>query len=62
MLVYFWYSQLEPTLSIKLSEYKLSQTAIGLYYGIFPIVYIVSGLSTRFIPHWMNKASLLNIA
>ena len=56
---YFMYAQLEPVFAIRLTEFNLSQLSIGLFYAIFPVVYVISGLTIQYFPKWIDRRVFL---
>ena len=59
LLDYFIYSQFEPILGIRLLDYNFSQTTIGVYFAIFPVVYAICGLNLSKIPKSVNRQALM---
>ncbi len=47
---YFVQVFFEPILAVRLSEFKLEQYEIGLFFTILPVFYIISSISVQYIP------------
>lgn len=53
--MYIAYGSLEPTLSLRLVDYDVSQTTQGLIFGIQPLCYMLGTFLTPYIfPSWIE--------
>jgi len=59
-IVNFVYSVFEPTLSLRLTEFGMSQTYQGLVIGIIPIFYMLGSILNHWIfPKWIETRVIL---
>lgn len=57
------YGALEPTLSLRLEDYGLSQVVQGLVFGIQPFFYMIGTFATPYVvPRWVEHRVTLIVA
>lgn len=54
-LAYFSYSQMEPILALRLKQFDLSSTQMGLFFAILPIFYMSTGMLVQYQPKWVDN-------
>ena len=63
MINYIAYCALDPTLSLRLADYGLTQTQKGLVFTIMPSTYMISTILTPYLqPKWLEVRVWLIIA
>jgi len=58
-LTYFTYSFMEPILVKRLSEFSLQPVQIGLFFAIWPLVYIPASVLVQYFPSTIQKRVII---
>lgn len=62
LLVYFLFSYLEPILAVRIKDFNLSQTQIGVLFVIYPVFYTLFSLVSGMIPNGVQKRATIILA
>ena len=54
-LSYFPYALMEPILALRLTDFNLSSTQIGLFFAIWPIFFITSSQIAKLLPTSVDR-------
>ena len=46
-------------MALRLQDFGLGSTEMGLFFAILPICYLVSGIIVQFIPNWIDSRIIL---